>query len=566
MMARRSWGMILALAVAGCSADAGPLGVEQVGSGTPEVVQAMLSCRVAIADGGMTCSVPEPSLAAGSSAALLGGQGVNVLLESDAVAYDQDNQVFSARVRVRNFLTQQLGTVDGINADPDGVRVFFVNDPQTLGGTGVVTVANAHGSDQFTTAGQPYFQYDGILDPGQRSAAVGWEWDVPGTVESFSFQVGVSARVADEGNIAPGPQLDLKSVATGEEHSCGLTAAGEAYCWGKGETGQLGNGSTADRLTPTAVAGDHRFAAISAGGFHTCAITEAGAAYCWGTGANGRLGNGAVTDQVEPVPVFGGLNFKAISVGGEHTCGLTVDGDAYCWGRGANGKLGHGSTSESTLPALVLGGLKFNSISAGNAHACAVATSGAGYCWGAASNGKRGDGLTSGNALQPVQVLNVSNFVSIVAGVQYSCGLTTDGAAYCWGSNGSGQLGIDSTDPSDVPVLVHGGHKFKTINIWHFHTCALTDEGAAYCWGSSGRGKLGDGGSGYAYTPARVLSEESFVSIDVAADHTCGVTSTGKGYCWGNGGSGRLGSGSTDNTSIPVLVSTASSAVTSPQP
>src|SRR2546430_2355977 len=128
--------------------------------------------------------------------------------------------------------------------------------------------------------------------------------------------------------------LAWAAVSAGFEHTCGLTTAGVAYCWGQGYAGKLGDGSTSDRSSPVLVAGGVRFVSLSAGGHHTCAVTAAGAAYCWGYNVYGQLRVGTTTGpescptanpdvtldcSMAPAPVAGGIALAAASAGAPHT-------------------------------------------------------------------------------------------------------------------------------------------------------------------------------------------------------------------------------------------------------
>jgi alpha-tubulin suppressor-like RCC1 family protein len=153
------------------------------------------------------------------------------------------------------------------------------------------------------------------------------------------------------------------SISTGYLNSCGVTTAGDAYCWGNGSMGQIGDGGTSDRSTPTLVSGSYTWASISTsiGSRHTCGVTTAGDAYCWGRNDENQLGNGGaysnVCDSSEepcalvPTLVSGSHTWKSISVGQQYACGVTTAGVGYCWGnRGATGGGGGSTPAKITLP------------------------------------------------------------------------------------------------------------------------------------------------------------------------------------------------------------------------
>ena len=258
--------------------------------------------------------------------------------------------------------------------------------------------------------------------------------------------------------------FEASAISAGDEHTCALAPAGQAYCWGRNNNGQLGNGTTTTgQEVPTAVAGGLTFASISAGAQHTCALTAAGQAYCWGSNSTGQLGDGTTTVRLVPTAVVGGLTFASISVGFFHTCGITPAGQAYCWGSNGNfnfnqlaGQLGDGTRSRRLVPTAVAGGLTFTSISAGAYHTCALTTTGQAYCWGTNETGPLGDGTTTVR-LVPTAVAGGLTFASISAGTQHTCGITLATQAYCWGSYLYGRLGVGRTiSARSVPTAVAG--------------------------------------------------------------------------------------------------------------
>jgi hypothetical protein len=155
----------------------------------------VIACRADVGAGTVACSRPQEEPAPGLSLLILGGQGTFVQLTSTNVSYDGGSQVFQADVTVQNLIAQALGTTDGTTLDADGVRVFFHAGPTVTAGTGTVTVANADGTGTFTGSNQPYFQYDELLATGLTSAAKTWQWSLPPTVTTFTFQVYVWANV-----------------------------------------------------------------------------------------------------------------------------------------------------------------------------------------------------------------------------------------------------------------------------------------------------------------------------------------------------------------------------------
>jgi alpha-tubulin suppressor-like RCC1 family protein len=284
------------------------------------------------------------------------------------------------------------------------------------------------------------------------------------------------------------PGVRWTSLSVGVHNLCGIDVAGAAWCLGQNPTGQLGNGTTAASTTSAVrVAGGLVFTAVSVGD-HACGIATDGSAWCWGKGDNGELGNDSNVNSTVPVQVAGALTFRSISAGLLHTCGITSDGRAWCWGSNELAEFGDKHLLVVQKPLVMVGDVRFETVGAGYTHTCGLATDGAAYCWGQNEYGQLGDG-THTDHRTPVRVLGEQRYVSLVTAItgSYSCGLTAEGIAWCWGLNNYGQLGNgNKSDSSNRPVAMSGGLRFSSISAGRFHGCGVTRDDAVWCWGGFG--------------------------------------------------------------------------------
>jgi alpha-tubulin suppressor-like RCC1 family protein len=389
-----------------------------------------------------------------------------------------------------------------------------------------------------------------------------------GTSQGSAIPVAVSTSGVLAGKV-------VTSVSVGNNFACAL-ASGSVFCWGQGSSGQLGNSASLASYVPVAVTtigalSGKTVTSISAGFAHACAIA-AGQVFCWGLNENGQLGNATNVTTSSPVGVdtsgvLAGKTVSSISSGGYFTCAI-ANSSGLCWGAGNSGQLGVGISASSNIPISVLstGALQdkpFTQIEAGLSHACGIA-SGAAFCWGSNSNGQLGNNTRS-NSSTPVSVtatgsLAGKTLTSISAGWYSSCAIAS-GAAYCWGS--SLTLGNSTRSDSSVPAMVDStllktGSTYE-VSVGRGHACALT-AGVANCWGNNSEGNLGSSSYLDSNIPTAVVTKgalvgKSITDIASGSQHSC-VVANAAAYCWGFGEFGALGNADNRTYSHPVAVST----------
>jgi alpha-tubulin suppressor-like RCC1 family protein len=409
---------------------------------------------------------------------------------------------------------------------------------------GVTPVAGNHVFESLTAAVD---QTCGLRPDGE---AYCWG----GSSSAITFRFGGYAPTRVPGD------LRFASLDIGWNLLCGIALNGGAHCWGTNELGQLGDGSTMNRIDPSPVVGSSSFRVVTAGDDHSCAIEADGTVLCWGRA--GALGNGRTEVDLTPVPVAGGLLVSAIGAGDRFSCALDDGGNAYCWGTNGRNQLRLGGDAPeqcgletcSFLPVRVPDAPPFHTLAVGPSHSCAATAAGEAYCWGNNFAGQLGNGSTSpGSGV--VAVSGSLRFRELASLANTTCGITFDEHLYCWGSD----LPLAGKPSSTVPVLVSEGTFVRLVS-GGGHACGLTDEGALYCWGSDAGGQLTgaatetctytDKYQSYSWpctsTPVRVAAEYTFTTVSAGGAHTCGITTGGVSLCWGLNFSYQLGAPSNE--------------------
>lgn len=328
--------------------------------------------------------------------------------------------------------------------------------------------------------------------------------------------------------------------------------------WGAGRTGQLGNGTLNDSLSPASVTSLFRgdVDQMSAGGTSSAdsfalARTDK-TVKSWGHNSSGQLGNGGNDNQTVPTTVPRLNNIKDIAAGGKHALALDTSGQVYSWGDNAYGQLGNNRTGDSrTVPDRVQGMPKVKQISAGCDFSLALLENGKVYAWGRGIHGQLGTGNRATSSV-PRQVTGLENIVSIDAGCYHALALTADDTVKSWGYNLYGQLGNSSTKSSTVPVDVDWLEGVSEIEAGGFHNYVKTSDSHVWGWGNNQYGQLLEADEAFddnvsrtnRSAPVEIPRLEGVQHLAAGARHGVAVTAD-EVFAWGHNGEGQLGNGTT---------------------
>lgn len=371
-----------------------------------------------------------------------------------------------------------------------------------------------------------------------------------GTVWCWGGETSAALRPA---MLAALPAKALMVASGGDQQTCALLAGGAVWCW-------------VDGKAPAAVAGLTAVTQLAVGEGFACAVKSEGTLWCWGKNAAGQLGDGTTTDRVAPVAVMGATDAVEVGAGLSHACLRRKDGTVWCWGDNSFWQLGDGSTIGRYAPVAV-NGVPAGTVqlAIGPRHSCARTVEGTVWCWG--FNGS-GESSSSGTAfVQPPKVFEALGPASEVrAGGYYAlggydhaatCSRKMDGSVWCVGRNVNGELGDGTlgTDATDSPVRVsNGGEPLADLAIGGQHACArgLKGSDAVWCWGMNYYGQLGRE-TPYSAVPEKLAGFGPFTEIAVGSNSTCART-TGEYFCWGENGSGQLGAAVKSPVLAPLAV------------
>ncbi|MFN3827130.1 MAG: RCC1 domain-containing protein [Micavibrio sp.] len=328
-------------------------------------------------------------------------------------------------------------------------------------------------------------------------------------------------------------------VTSGRYHSCAIDINKKLWCWGYAYNGQTGQGTIGDwnDVQIVEVVGASQWIDAATGYQHSCGIKVDGTLWCWGSNGSGATGlNTATGDTLTPTQISGGGTWKQVSAtGGSFTCAIKSDDTLWCWGQNIYGATGLNTTSGSTLvPTQVASGTYWKNIKAGMTHTCAIKNDDTLWCWGGNGQGATGRNTTTGYTLVPTQVTGGGSWKNIGVGLYSSCGIKSDNSLWCWGWNTSGQVGDGTISASrTVPTAVVGGGSWKKVFSSGYTSCGIKSDDTLWCWGYNRNGQIGNGNFTDSSIPVAVSGGESWLTVGMATSYSCGILESGQLKCWG---------------------------------
>ncbi|MFT4285756.1 MAG: hypothetical protein QM598_13065 [Protaetiibacter sp.] len=276
-----------------------------------------------------------------------------------------------------------------------------------------------------------------------------------------------------------------------------------------------------------------------------------------GTGTTAH-DSGRTTAALAPV------SFTAVAAGYDHSLALASDGTLWAWGSNVEGQLGTGALAApetaTPTPVVALPGPRwFTAVDAGKRYSLALASDGTAWAWGANDSGQLGTiGHTPSST--PVRVEINTPLVAISAGENHALALDRDGSVWAWGANGFGQLGVGDTQGTFHPERVStlpSGVRFAAVGAGAGHSVAMTSDGRVWGWGSNTNRQLGPGAAATNVpTAVRMLLPTGVVAENVTAGTACTfvLATDGSVWAWGLDAGGQLGDGAGTSGTAPVRV------------
>lgn len=451
-------------------------------------------------------------------------------------------------------ITCQARRADCNRDAKDGCEVDLASDPESCGGCGKACAASEVCSATGCTTSCPAGQATcgrSCIDTSTNLDHCG-ACDKPctaGANATATCAAGTCATACKLGfNACGGACVDSTPAHCGASCTvCPTIPHATATCSAQGSCGQ--QCSAGYNLCGGACVEDSAIACGAA--CSVCANTANGAGLCSAGACTAACDPGYRVCAGGCCAIAGPLSATSFDAGSLVTCAIE-SGGLLCWGRGLEGQLGTGLLTSATTPVQVAGlsaGVTQVAAAGNGTHVCALLATGAVRCWGSNGDGQLGNGTYQPSPL-PVNVTGITNAVALATNSRNSCAVLATGGVKCWGD----------IVRSSTPLAIAGLVNVTTLTVGQVHGCAFAS-GGVKCWGANGNGQLGTGlGGGASAVPVAVSGlSAGVVEISGGTLHTCALLTGGTVKCWGENSDGQIGDGTWSTARVPTFVSGLSS-------
>ncbi len=253
-----------------------------------------------------------------------------------------------------------------------------------------------------------------------------------------------------------------------------------------------------------------------------------------------------------------GGGFLSVSAGEAHVAGIKADGNIYAWGRNTSGQLGDGTISDRATPAaiVVTGTASWSSVACGSNHTVARRSDGTLWAWGSNASGQLGINSNT-DAPFPTKIGTATNWSGVACGANHTVAWRADGSLYAWGLNSQGQLGDTTLANRTAPVRIGSALDWTEVSCGAQHTIGRRAGGSLWAWGNNTYGQLGDGSNTRRTAPFRIGLGTDWTGVGAGLFFSTGRRAGGTLWAWGNNDSGQLGDGTRTTQTNPQQVGTA---------
>jgi alpha-tubulin suppressor-like RCC1 family protein len=332
-----------------------------------------------------------------------------------------------------------------------------------------------------------------------------------------------------------------------------IREGGTLWATGWNLYGQLGDGTTTDRIVPTQIGTDTKWLYVTGGEYHTLAIKSDGTLWAWGSNAKGQLGIPSIVGNAT-TPYQIGTDNKWVSIvcGGWHSAALKADGSLLTWGYNGYEQLGDGTVISKNSPVQIGSPNTYKNITAGIQFTVVLRVDGTIWSFGRNDEGQLGDNTLVGKNT-PVQVGTANTWVHILSGSHYTLALKADGTLWVWGYNSQGQLGDGTIIRKLVPTQIGTDNTWVSFGIGQFSSFGVKSNGSIWAWGKNGNGQLGDGTITQRNSPVQTIAtDKRWITVCLGSFHSSSLKSDGTIWGWGANTSWQLADGVFNDKLIPL--------------